>query len=146
MTGEARSGTLVVPVEGVGNVSFSLIGGDSSIDAKVENDLPVFDVSIRADLDLYEIDGNIHQKYGLDMVEKMEEAANQPFMTDAYKQRKSCFGNINPIFSGLEEECCNHSPNILNQVQEWTSVYAQSTVNITVESDVRQEGQEINPL
>ena len=31
-----------------------------------------------------------------------------------------------------------------SKVQEWTGVYAQSTVNITVESDVRQEGQEIN--
>ncbi|EDO61595.1 germination protein, Ger(x)C family [[Clostridium] leptum DSM 753] len=147
MTGEARSGTLVVPVEGVGNVSFSLIGGDSSIDAKVENDLPVFDVSIRADLDLYEIDGNIHQKYGLDMVEKMEEAANQAIYDRCVQTTEKLLREYQSDIFRFGRRMLQSQPEYFkSRVQEWTSVYAQSTVNITVESDVRQEGQEINPL
>ena len=135
----------MVPVEVVGNVSFSLICGDSSIDAKVENDLPVFDVSIRADLDLYEIDGNIHQKYGLDMVEKMEEAANQAIYDRCVQTTEKLLREYqSDIF---RRRMLQSQPEYFkSRVQEWTSVYAQSTVNITVESDVRQEGQEINPL
>jgi hypothetical protein len=137
----------VVPVEGVGNVSFSLIGGDSSIDAKVENDLPVFDVSIRADLDLYEIDGNIHQKYGLDMVEKMEEAANQAIYDRCVQTTEKLLREYQSDIFRFGRRMLQSQPEYFkSKVQEWTSVYAQSTVNITVESDVRQEGQEINPL
>ena len=147
MTGEAKSGTLVVSVEGIGNVSFSLIGGDSSIDAKVESGLPVFDVSIRADLDLYEIDGNIHQKYGLDMVERMEDAANQAIYDRCVQTTEKLLREYQSDIFRFGRRMLQSQPEYFkSKVQEWTGVYAQSTVNITVESDVRQEGQEINPL
>ncbi len=147
MTGEARSGTLVVPVEGVGNVSFSLSGGDSSIDARVENGLPVFDVFIQVNLDLYEIDGNIHQKYGLDMVAKMEAEANQKIYDRCFQTTEKLLREYQSDIFRFGRRMMQAQPEYFKEISKnWTNVYAQSTVKITVESDIRQEGQEINPM
>lgn len=147
LTGDAENAILVATVEGVGNVSFSLTEADSKIEAKVENGLPVYDVSIHADLTLYEIDGNLHQKYNEDVIVEMEEAVNQ----EIYKQ---CTITAEKLIREYKSDIFRFGRRLLQAQPEyfktirddWTNVYTQSTVHISVETSIQREGQEINPI
>lgn len=147
MSGNAGNGTLVVPVEGVGNVSFTLVKGDSTIDTRVENGLPVYDISIEAELNLYEIDGNIHQKYNLDMFDKMEAAASQAIYDQCNQTIEKVIGEYQSDIFRFGRRLMQAQPEYFKtKADNWTSTYTQSTVHISVETNIRREGQEINPL
>lgn len=147
MTGDAENAIIVVPIEGVGNVSFSITKADSTIEAKVENDLPVYDISIHADLNLYEIDGNLHQRYSLEVIDVMEKAAEKAISDLCTQTAEKVIGEYQSDIFRFGRRLMQAQPEYFKtKSDDWGSTFVQSTVRLSVEADVQREGQEINPL
>lgn len=147
LTGDAENAIIVVPVEGVGNVSFSLTKADTTIEAKVENDLPVYDVSIHAQLDLYEIDGNLHQRYSLEVVDEMEKAAEKAIYDLCTQTAEKVIREYQSDIFRFGRRLMQAQPEYFKTKRDdWVSTYVQSTVRLSVAASIQREGEEINPL
>lgn len=146
LSGDVKEGTLVVAVEEMGNVSFALSEGKSSLKARVESGVPVFDVLVEAGLNLYEIDGNIHQKYGLEMIDALQKQADKVIREKCVQTAEKVIREYESDLLRLGRRLMQSEPDYFKAVEDWRQLYPQCKLNIIVKTKIEREGQEINPL
>ncbi len=145
--GRVKNATEVLALEGVGNVTYTIVDSSSKIDVALSNGSPSFFISVSADANVYEIEQNKTEKLPNSYFEVMQEALQTKLKQLAEESiQKSVLEYKSDIFN-FGRILFNKEPEYFKSIEDnWKEILQTSKYQVDVKVKIKRIGQEASPV
>lgn len=141
-----KGGTEVVKVENLGTISCTIISSKSKISVDVVNSKPEFNIELKVEANVYEIENSQH-KFSSDNIPKIQEELNKQLENYMTQSINKCIKENHCDIFNFGRYLLNNKTSYFKSIQNrWHDVMLDAKYNVSVNSHIDKVGQEINPV
>lgn len=147
LLGEAANGTQVIELPEIGNVTYSFMGVKSDIKVEIEDNRPVFQIQIKANANIFEIDRDLSEKLPTDTFDVMKTALEQRIQQLCTSAVQEAVLNRHCDIFDFGKRLWKQQPETYRKLSgHWKKEMANCSYQIHAEVGLKRVGQEANPL